>query len=183
MGEALQAHRAGESIQICPNTLFRRDTDRFVKKMLGKQSLDVGADRIARTAFAALKLLNEISELTGKRISMAWGEGQIEGVSCIEVYPAATLEASGLSSRGYKGKKPEHRAARKEMISGGCGFPKLGHDLMNGMEANDDAFDAGVCLLAAADFLRGSAMGPEDMETAVKEGWIWVRARPGNERP
>ena len=37
------------------------------------------------------------------------------------------------------------------------------------------ALDAGFCILAAVDFLRGDAMEPEDQQKAWKEGWIWVR--------
>ena len=51
--ESLQGHKAGDVIAQDANTLFRRETDIFIKKHINKQPLDVGADRIARTAWAA----------------------------------------------------------------------------------------------------------------------------------
>jgi hypothetical protein len=47
---------------------------------------------------------------------------------------------------------------------------------VSSMQASADALDAAVCVLAAADFLRGEAMPPEDQALAEREGWIWVRA-------
>jgi len=57
MGKVFKEHQAGETINIKPNDLFQRETDRFVHKQTGKKPLEVGADRIARTAHAALKIL------------------------------------------------------------------------------------------------------------------------------
>jgi|LSQX01.1.fsa_nt_gb hypothetical protein len=37
-------HLAGEAININSNPLFRRETDRFIRRNIGKQSLAVGAD-------------------------------------------------------------------------------------------------------------------------------------------
>ena len=39
---------------------------------------------------------------------------------------------------------------------------------------SEDAIDAAVCTLAAADFLSGRAVPPLDHETALVEGWIWA---------
>ncbi len=105
LGEALAHHRAGEAIKTEANDVFRRKTDIFIKKQIGKQPLDVGADRIARTAHAALSLLDKISSQLNTPIPLAWSP-VIEGVSAIEVYPAATLKASGITSAKYniKGK-------------------------------------------------------------------------------
>ena len=50
LGHELSAHQAGDLVTAPPNEFFRRDTDRFVKEHIGKQSLDVGADRIARSS-------------------------------------------------------------------------------------------------------------------------------------
>lgn len=38
-----------------------------------------------------------------------------------------------------------------------------------------DAFDAIACVLAGVDFAQGAARGPDDLELAKREGWIWVR--------
>jgi hypothetical protein len=57
LGQELCNHMAGKPIQTEPNNLFRRKTDQVVKREIGKLPLDVGADRIARTAHAALSFL------------------------------------------------------------------------------------------------------------------------------
>jgi hypothetical protein len=102
LGEALSQHRAGAPLDV-PTTqdAFSRFTDHIVWTRCGHRPLDVGADRIARTAHAAL-----------------------------------------LST--------------------------------------DHALDAVLCLLAAADFLRGHAVAPatSELERARREGWIWFRPRP-----
>ncbi len=43
LGNVLSSHTAGSAIGEDPHLLFRREADRFVKRKLGKQSLDVGA--------------------------------------------------------------------------------------------------------------------------------------------
>ena len=60
LGKELHNHEAGNYIPIERNQFFRRSTDKFIKSKIGKQPLDVGADRIARTAHAALSLLDKI---------------------------------------------------------------------------------------------------------------------------
>lgn len=177
MGEELADHYAADRVSVPPNMIFRRDTDRFVKKTIGKQSLDVGADRIARTAWSAVNLLAEVRRLTGSNIPLAWSSGMIHESSCIEVYPAATLEAQGLSSRGYKGNKPVHCESRKNLFAKLNVTLELADYLKRTAVSNDDAFDSLICLLAAVDFLEGKAMRPENIDTARKEGWIWVRSK------
>ncbi|HEY0554030.1 MAG TPA: DUF429 domain-containing protein, partial [Thermoanaerobaculia bacterium] len=63
LGKALVDHQAGQPLVDTAHLLFRRETDREIKKRLGQQPLDVGADRIARTAHRALEIL---SKLAGK---------------------------------------------------------------------------------------------------------------------
>ena len=54
-------------------------------------------------------------------------------------------------------------------------------DALDGTEkqlAVPGCMKAGLCVLAALDFLRRMAMKPEDPQMAQKarkEGWIWVR--------
>jgi hypothetical protein len=165
-------------ITTAPNEMFRRETDRFVQRTVGKTPLDVGADRIARTAHAALGMLDKLRRETRKEIPLAWNPELVSEIEAIEVYPAATLSAHGFRSTGYK--KPESRAAREEIMS------QLTHVLTppadkSKMLNSADALDAVVCLLAAKDFLDGSAMAPEDLDLAHREGWIWV-ARPKERR-
>jgi predicted RNase H-like nuclease len=172
LGSALHRHAAGEPIHIEPNQLFRRETDLFIKRVIGKQPLDVGADRIARTAQAALVLLDDIRKVTGRAIPLAWEPGEATRLSAIEVYPAATLIAHDLQAPGYK--RVDGQQARQELVH------KLGEQIslpadISLLEENDDALDAALCVLAGADFLRCEVYEPNDLELARKEGWIWVR--------
>ena len=102
--EALRGHKAGKPVRVAPDRMFRRLTDRFVKKIFGKTPLDVGADRIARTAHAALDLLHKLRARTGQDIPLAWKPSMISRTCAIEVYPAATLLAHETKVPGYKQK-------------------------------------------------------------------------------
>jgi predicted nuclease with RNAse H fold len=95
-----------------------------------------------------------------------------EGVGVIEVYPAGTLVAIGIGSRGYK--KREQIDRRAELIQSLKDEVELGA-VEERVLASDDLLDAAICVLAGADFLRGMAQGPEDHGLARREGWIWVR--------
>lgn len=178
---SLSGHQAGATISASPNDMFRRETDRFIQRKIGKTPLDVGADRIARTAHAALGILGQLRELTGAAIPLAWGRDPVRGFAAIEVYPAATLVVHGFRSTGYK--KPEQVDERMEILSQLQGVLELPADTAR-MKDNADVLDAVVCLLAAKDFLDGHAMRPVDRELAVREGWIWVAPlESGPERP
>jgi predicted RNase H-like nuclease len=176
LGETLVTHRAGEKVEVDPNDLFRRNTDKFVKCKIGKQPLDVGADRIARTARAALELLGNIRKDTDPPIPLAWQPPTQPGIYAIEVYPAATLKALGIEVPGYKQK--DNRQGRQRLLhllEAQIGLP----DDTSQMADNDNVLDAAVCVLAGVDFLSGKAMGPNESEKTcvAQEGWIWVRPR------
>lgn len=178
LGEYLKEHSAGEGLDIESNRLFRRITDRRVKEVTGKQSLDVGADRIARTAHAALNLLQGLREKTGEKIPLAWETPLQHALSAIEVYPAATLKMLGMRSSGYK--KTENIKERQEILSGLDKLltisPKIlsSEDGYSILEEDDDALDAVVCILAGRDFLIGNVIQYDEIELVKKEGWIWV---------
>jgi len=172
LGEQLSQHHAGDVVETEPNRLFRRETDYCIKKMIGKQSLDVGADRIARTAHSALSILQELREQTAQAIPMAWGPELKEKLSVIEVYPAATLIISGIRSTGYK--KKENSNKREEILSGLEKYLTFNID-QKIPENDDDILDAVICVLAGFDFLTGKTIQPGNMKRAKKEGWIWVR--------
>jgi predicted RNase H-like nuclease len=172
LGRALHAHEAGAPVYQEPNLLFRRETDRVVKASIGKQPLDVGADRMARTAHAALRFLEELRQQTGEAIPLAWVPTIGPGVHAIEVYPGATFAAYGVDTVGYK-KKDGHAARRRLVAFLRENLRVLGDP--NLMAANDDALDAAVCVLAGVDFLRGRAAASTNLDAAKKEGWIWVR--------
>lgn len=172
LGSSLTQHQAGNYIPINSNQLFRRETDRFIKSRVGKQPLDVGADRIARTALAALNNLDDISSVSGHTIPLAWSRTLENGVFAIEVYPAATLKQSGILSSGYKDKSNNHE--RKEIlgaVSAEINFKFATHGLCK----DDDLLDAAICVLAGYHFIQGLCYQPENMDTAIKEGWIWVK--------
>lgn len=174
LARALSGHKSGDALTVTPNDMFRRETDRFIQRQIGKTPLDVGADRIARTAHAALVILANLRKVMSASIPLAWNPDSLTGISAIEVYPAATLVAHGFRSSEYK--KPQQNDERAEMLS------QLGRVLAlpadtSQMTRNADVLDAVVCLLAAKDFLDGRAMKPVDTDLAGQEGWIWTAPR------
>ena len=174
LSRSLVKHRAGEKIAIAPNDMFRRETDRFIKEKLRKNPLDVGADKIARTAHAALRLLGDLRERLRTPIPLAWAPASISGVTAIEVYPAATLLAHDLMPKnGYKA--AARIAQRQELLR----QLRLRLNFATKtwiLESDANALDAVVCLLAAKDFLEGRAMPPTNPRLAKREGWIWASA-------
>lgn len=175
MGMELKDHVAGEPIATQPDLFFRRDTDRVVQDQLGKTPLDVGADRIARTAHTALTLLQKIKNPSGSRIPLAWEPDSVTPpVSAIEVYPAGTLRAYGIPCSGYK--KAGQRSVRGEILGRLSTLMTLPAD-QSSMLDNANILDAAICLLAAADFLQRHCIPPTNFATARIEGWIWVKYR------
>ena len=172
MRTAFSDHFAGRPLPVLPDELFRRKTDRYIKDETGKTPLDVGADRIARTAHAALKLLDEIGKHSGKTIPMAWSP-DFNDIAAIEVYPAATLKVMGIRSSGYKLKNQD--AERSEMMKALSHWVEVGEHASDLVE-NPDVLDAVVCVVAGMDFISGKAKPPPDKELAEREGWIWVRS-------
>jgi hypothetical protein len=169
---ALSTHSAGNPINTQPVNFFRRETDRFIARTVGRRPLDVGAERIARTALAALQLISRLSQRLGEPIPLLWSPDVPCGVGAVEVYPAGVLQVLDLPASGYKDNAD--RAIRERILAG------LGEHLdlpaeSAGALADADVLDALVCVLAGADFLEGRAMPPEDPDLAQKEGWIWVR--------
>ncbi len=171
LGAALHQHQAGEVLSAEPDQLFRRKTDREIKRRFNKTPLDVGADRIARTAHTALALLQEVRRITGRPIPLAWQPGKVEGICAIEVYPAGTLLAHKMPATGYK--KSAQRGVREEILCALASRLRLPRQKKLLLD-DADCLDAVVCLLAAADYLEGNAVPPSDIECAYQEGWIWL---------
>lgn len=171
MAEALTMHQAGDPLAVDANTLFRRHTDLFVWRRIGKRPLDVGAERIARTAHAALQLLDGLRDRLQREIGLAWSP-VFSGCRAIEVYPAGTLAAHGIGSRGYKAK--DGLAPRHAVLQALSSRLVMETDVPD-MERGSDVLDAVVCLLSAHDFLSGIALPPAPGDPAHQEGWIWVR--------
>jgi len=163
LGACLANHRAGSLIQADADELFRRATDKAIEGRLKKRPLEVGANLIARTAVAALKLLDEIRQSSGRPIPLAWAPEETEPWRAIEVYPAATRKSHGAPDKGGS-------------LDGLGGLLDCSKVLP---VQSEHAVDAAVCALAAGDFLLKRAIAPRDheRETAFVEGWIW--APPG----
>lgn len=181
--QALAVHSAGQEIDVdgveaqaeAAELLFRRKTDREVTAKCRKRPLDVGADRIARTAHAALTLLDTLRRQSRVPIPLAWSPDFTDRCAAIEVYPAATLTAYGIGCSSYKKDTSDHRKEREKILDSLRGHLTLeanAEEILN----DADILDAVVCTLAAADFLRGDAHPPEpDDATVRREGWIWTR--------
>lgn len=178
--QALRGHKAGKPIRVEPDEMFRRETDLFVKSEFRKTPLDVGADRIARTAHRALELLHRLRARTGQEIPLAWKPSTISRTCAIEVYPAATLRAHGIEAQGYKQKDAWN--ARQSLLGQLKGKLSLPGDptSLKHLQSNDDALDAAICVLAGVDFVRGEVIKPtaSQAQVAKKEGWIWVKKPP-----
>jgi len=160
LGRQLVHHEAGQPLDADPADLFRRRTDRIIEQLLRKRPLEVGADRIARTAHAALQLLAAVSVKAGRPIPLVWSPGDLEPLGAIEVYPAVTRLARGVPNR------PGALAGLESEFAADLSFLDA---------ASPDVRDAVVCTLAGADFLAGRAIAPDDLALARREGWIWVR--------
>ena len=132
----------------------------------------MGAERIARTALAALQLISRLSQRLGEPIPVVWTPDYPCGLGAVEVYPAGVLQVLKLPASGYK--DGEDGAVREQILSGLSEHIDLPDDVSPAL-ADADVLDALVCMLAGADFLAGRAMPPEDADLAEKEGWIWVR--------
>lgn len=172
LGDALSKHAAGGQITEPANILFRRNTDRFIASLFGKTPLDVGADRIARTAHWALSLLAELRRRLREPIPLAWRMPLEERIAAIEVYPAATLLAHGAVLKGYKA---DAGLAKRQTIFRMLEKRVICSSLPAQVCENADILDAVVCALAGVDFLEGTAIPPDQPQLALKEGWIWVR--------
>lgn len=176
LGRKLAKHVAGDAIPVPSELLFRRLTDRVVARRTGKTPLDVGADRIARTAHSALLFLDHLRRALDEPIPLAWGTPLRNRVEVIEVYPAATILARGGSLRGYKKADAKVERARiLEALASSCDYDAV----REAATRSHDCLDALVCVVAGLDFLQGAAVSPEEPEVARREGWIWFHDPAG----
>jgi hypothetical protein len=189
MGAHLAGHNAGRPIDEEANVLFRRFTDRRTRELIGKTPLDVGADRIARTALAALRLIGELEVLLDLHIETAEDPDERKEAASIEVYPAGTLLTGGLlddiEGNRKSGENPglllPKLAERYSIaLSPASGENRYGREttVEEAILKNEHVFDSLVCACAAKDFLEGRTVAPrseEERRLAKKEGWIWLR--------
>lgn len=177
LARSLVSHQAGDLLTGEAHSLFRRTTDLHVQALTGRPPLDVGADRIARTAHATLGLVAMLRQSANDPLPLVWQPDFDQRAGCIEVYPAATLWAHELPSRGYKGSESRHAQQRIDIVRGLAAVLDVPAETRAAMEENDHLIDAAVCVQAATDFLRGRCQPPPDLKLARKEGWIWVASR------
>ena len=176
LGRELAQHSAGEPILIPGELLFRRSTDRLVVRQIGKTPLEIGADRIARTAHSALLFLDHLRTALHESIPLGWEPCLRNRLEAIEVYPAATMLVRGASLRGYK--KKEGRAERAKLLdflTRSCDFEVVKDAAIE----SHDCLDALACVVAGCDFLEGEVVKPREPDVARREGWIWFR-EPGS---
>lgn len=173
LGRHLASHRAGDPIDAPADGLFRRHTAEFVQAATGRRPPAVGAHATAYTSRAMLSVLAKVRALPGApQLPMAWEPGEDSGV--IEVFPSGTLAARKLPSVGYRGNTQAARRQRAEILE--CITDEFDMDIRRDLlTENPDIFDALVCLLAGADFIRRQCQLPPDRGRAEREGWIWVR--------
>jgi predicted nuclease with RNAse H fold len=164
LSEALRRHSAGAPVAVTADQMFRRLTDDEIYRRLSKRPMDVGADRIARTARAALQLLDELTLAIGSGLELVWSPDFRTRIGAIEVYPAATRISLGVAAgsgslRGLTSRVKFDRGAPPR---------------------SKDARDAIVCALAGAEFLLGRAVPPTSSQEplARREGWIWAGGLP-----
>ena len=169
LARGLSNHTAGALLPLDPSTGFARQTDRFVREKTGLKPLDVGADRIARTAAAALKLIEALRTRTGQRLPLFSSPAEAETGGLIEVYPAATLKQHGLPHRGYK--KPHATRERMAITDGISSKVDLGSCRQTCIDS-DNCLDAVLCVLTAIDFMNGNCCEPFS-NLLPHEGWIW----------
>ena len=172
LARALADHSAGEPLTLDPRTGFARETDRFVREKTGLKPLDVGADRIARTAAAALTLIEELRTRTGQPLPLLSSHKETETGGLIEVYPAATLKQHGLPHRGYK--KPHATRERTVITDGISGKVNLGRCRQACIDS-DHCLDAMLCVVTAIDFLNGDCVSSQNQQVLNREGWIWFK--------
>jgi len=151
----LMNHAAGIGLDVSPDEMFSRDTDRIVHQTLKKRPLEVGANLIARTAHSANQFLHDLRKHTSRQIPLLWQPDELRDVGVIEVYPAATKIVTS-----------PHSAAMA-----------LGVTVVKSVRVNEHVEDALWCALAAVHFVRGECRLPDDPEKSRREGWIWVRDR------
>jgi hypothetical protein len=180
LADSLHTHRAGARLAPTANELFRRTTDDLVAEHLGKRPLDVGSDRIARTAHGALSFLARLRESVSAPLPLAWDPGSIKGLAAIEVYPAGTLAARKLPHSGYKGPTDRSSALREQLAEAVREELSIDEDATKLMVQSDHALDAAWCVCAGLDFLAGDVVRPKDLSLAKREGWIWVRETKSN---
>ncbi|MGK7389180.1 MAG: DUF429 domain-containing protein [Candidatus Cyclobacteriaceae bacterium M2_1C_046] len=171
--KTLNIHCAGRPLNIEPDLFFKRKTDLDISRRFKKTTLEITADRIARTAFFTLQRIGSIEKELNFEFQLLWNTQELNKFGLVEVYPAATLLSNGFSIKGYKKDNIEARKDIYEKLKVYYNFINPnGVDLIS----IEHDFDAFICCLAGIDFIEGKAAAPEKIDQDIKEeGWIWVK--------
>lgn len=193
LAAALTAHQAGFPLSGRPDDLFRRSTDRDVRRRLGKQPLDVGADRIARTAHAALGVVENLRR-EGAVVEVPLSAAEIAASArptpngalvfrLLETYPAAWWASECIDARGYR-QLPARRQREalldriEERRDAAVALAVVGDgELRDRVVQRADALDAVLCSILGAEAYLGLAPEPPQPDVARREGWIWCKSR------
>jgi hypothetical protein len=172
LGHGLSRHRAGEALGIGPHLLFARETDRFLESRLGARLAEGELGGPGRTAHVALGFLRRLHERLACPISLAWVPDRLDPLSAIEVLPLATFLSYGFPPRRYR--READLPVRRELATW-LGQSLLLPDAGRTLEESPALLDAALSLLAGIHFLTEEAWVPQNLDLAMKEGWIWVR--------
>lgn len=176
MGRHLAEHRAGAAVTASANDLFRRETDRDIYRRYRKTPLDVGADRIARTALRALQLLSTLRGRTGREIDLPLTLDGIArpGIHVLETYPAGYLAARKFDVKGYRerGAVETRRMVLEKVCSAAGESLELGPPPAEFLP-RADLLDSLLCAIAGQIAASGGSPPPTNRTRAAIEGWIW----------
>ncbi len=164
----VETYHMGRTPAPVQQVAFRfRTTDKGVHDRFHKWPLSVSTDRLG---IVAHRLISLLSRLTDCDIPPFWKNGRTTTI--IEVYPAATLLARGLSPKGYKAEAKVRRCLLRELDAAGLEIPL---DLAERCIATDDALDAAVCAWTSYLYYLGETVGPPAGDMLVRhEGWIFA---------
>ncbi len=203
LGRALVDHRAGSALVGDADSLFRRATDRDIRRRVGKTPLDVGADRIARTASAVLWRVEELRRHVRREIRLALDIEAVRAIRdpadirdagpanvklpiwLVESYPAAWFASERIDTRGYRPRdahERRHDLFRAVLTRLTRSEPRewrakaIDRVPEEEVVRTADTLDAVVCVYNGADVWCCDLPEPTDREAARIEGWIWCKS-------